>query len=188
MRKATARLQREKSDLQTTLDGLKADIAQKARVIPNRFGSPVTPFEPFGLGDYVFTGGSSRARQRDTNTLRTSEINVFETSPDPSPSKEVVVTPSHHSVHEVDALKQQSLAHAHRQMSSLRNSVQQEKELKLEYRRRLAQALDWEDTEDMVEGSPNFFPSCARISQRPRSSREAVIKPDACPETGYGGC
>ena len=141
MRKATARLQREKSDLQTTLDGLKADIAQKARVIPNRFGSPVTPFEPFGLGDYVFTGGSSRARQRDTNTLRTSEINVFETSPDPSPSKEVVVTPSHHSVNEVDALKQQSLAHTHRQMSSLRNSVQQEKELKLEYRRRLAQVL-----------------------------------------------
>ena len=164
MRKTTAGLQRDKSDLQTALEGLKADIAQKTRVIPNRFTSPVTPAEPSVLDDDVFTGSSSRPKQRDTSTLRSPGVDPFETSSDPSPLKDITIPPNHHSLNEVDALKQ-SLAHAHRQMSSLRNSIQREKELKLEYRRRLAQeggaSLDWEDEEHMTEGSPNLRSSRA---------------------------
>jgi len=140
-------------------------------VMPNHFGSPVTPTEPSGFDDDVFTGGNSRAKQRDTSTLRSPNVDTFETSPDPSPLKDMTATPNHHSVHEVDALKQ-SLAHAHRQLSSLRNSVQREKELKLEYRRRLAQeggaSLDWED-EDVAAGSPSLRSS--RLTSGHRNGR-----------------
>jgi hypothetical protein len=180
MRKTAAGLQREKSDLQTALEGLKADIAQKARVIASGIGSPITPAVRLGLDDDVFTGGTSRPRQRDTSTLRSPDVEAFDTSPDPSPLKDSVVPPAHHPANELDALKQ-SLAHAHRQMSSLRNSVQREKELKLEYRRRLTQeggdSLDWED-DDMAEGSPNWRSSrptpphrSGRTSRGERSSK-----------------
>ena len=160
MRKTAAGLHREKSDLQTALEGLKADIAQKTRVITGGVGSPVTPVDRSDLGGDVFTSGTSRPRQRDTSTLRSPDVDAFDTSPDLSPSKDSIALPAGHPVNEVDALKQ-SLAHAHRQMSSLRNAIQREKELKLDYRRRLThEGEDWED-EDMAEGSPN------RRSSRP---------------------
>lgn len=167
MRKTNAGLQREKSDLQTFTDTLKAEMAQKARAAPNRFGSPVTPSDMYMDEDDVFTGGNSRRKQQDTSAFLSPDANDFETSPDPSPSKPPIPT-TPHSTSEVDALKQ-SLAHAHRQMSSLKSSVQREKELKLEYRRRLTQengpSIDWEDEDDSVEGSPSLSQSRNGLSR-----------------------
>jgi chromosome segregation ATPase len=63
MRKQAAGLQRDKSDLQSTLEALKADIAKKDRSIKH-FGSPLTPNTPAvgpeGEEDDVFgtTGGA----------------------------------------------------------------------------------------------------------------------------------
>ncbi|KAF8328184.1 uncharacterized protein EI90DRAFT_3065826 [Cantharellus anzutake] len=156
MRKTTASLQREKSDLQTTLDTLKSDLAKKSRSLPNRFGSPVTPTDAAGTpgdDDDVFTGGHSTRRRYDTSSLRSPIDGTEDESwADVSPTKPSIITPSHPST-EIEALKQ-SLAHAHRQISTLKNSVQREKEQKQEYRRRLAlkgEAPDeWEDDEDTM--------------------------------------
>ena len=161
MRKTTASLQRERSDLQNSLDALKSDVAKKSRTLPNRFGSPATPTDATGTpgddDDDVFTGGNSMRRKYDSSTLRSAADGMEDDSwLDTSPSKpSTVTTPSHLST-EVEDLKQ-SLAHAHRQMSALKNSVQREKEQKMEYRRKLAlrgEAPDeWEDDEDANAGS-----------------------------------
>ncbi len=158
MRKTTASLQRERSDLQSSLDTLKSDLAKKSRTLPNRFGSPVTPTDVTGSlveeEDEVFTGGNSMRRKYDSTTLRSATEGAEDDSwLDTSPSKPSrITTPSHPST-EVEDLKQ-SLAHAHRQMSALKNSVQREKEQKIEYRRKLAlkgeAPEEWEDDEDGV--------------------------------------
>lgn len=156
MRKTVAGLQREKGDLQTTVDGLKAEMAQKARTAP-KFSLPGTPIDGYHdplLDDDVFTGTGSR-RKLDNQSLATpGEADDFEGSPESSPSKPVPSTPLHST--ELESLRQ-SLAHAHRQMSNLKNSVQREKDSKRELQRRLAQetssSADWED-QDNAETSP----------------------------------
>ena len=74
MRKTTAGLQREKGDLQSSLDALKSDIAKQSRVI-KRFGSPLTPGIEGGAEPYTphmvdeddpFGGAASTRRRIDT--------------------------------------------------------------------------------------------------------------------------
>ncbi|KDQ07330.1 hypothetical protein BOTBODRAFT_610523 [Botryobasidium botryosum FD-172 SS1] len=163
MRKNNAGLQREKSDLQTAIDTLKADFAKKERERGiKRLGSPSTPngdsfLMQDGDEDDVFsTGGiSSRRGRPDTSALFTPQSGFdFDMSPDASPSKPSFMLSPAQPANELEALKQ-SLAHAHRQIASLRNTANREKELKMEYRRKLAlegHAPDtWEDDDDQEE-------------------------------------
>lgn len=151
MRKQAAGLQRDKSDLQSTLEALKSDIAKKDRSI-KRFGSPLTPngLSPYttpaqGEGDeeedvFGTTGGASNRRKLDTSVLFGQDglgSDFADSSPDPSPSRPHLA-PNHPS-NEIEALKQ-NLAHAQRQVNMLRGTVQREKELRLDYRRKLAEA------------------------------------------------
>ena len=96
----------------------------------------------------------------------------FDSSPGVSPSQPFQAP--NHPGYEVEALKQ-CLAHAQRQIKTLKGTLQREKELKIEYRKRLNVSLavsselnieeyaSDEDTEDGTPGSPG------------RASRGAVL-------------
>ncbi|EMD35304.1 hypothetical protein CERSUDRAFT_116103 [Gelatoporia subvermispora B] len=143
-RKHTASLQRDKSDLQQTLDSLKTEMARQSKRLP-RFG-PLTPngpptsdaLTPANLDeDDVFStaGASTNNRKKlDNSAMFAGEFGEFGETPDPSPSKPFL-GPSHPSS-EIEAL-QQRLAHAQRQISTLKGTLQREKELRIEYRRML---------------------------------------------------
>ena len=147
-RKHAAGLQRDKSDLQQTVDTMKADAARAGRRLP-RFGSPLTPNGAVGLdfltpggvddNDDVFStaGASTNRRKLDTSALFPADGfgSDFADSPDPSPVRPPFLA-SNHPSNEIEAL-QQRLAHAQRQVNTLKGTLQREKEMKMEYRRKL---------------------------------------------------
>ena len=139
-RKTVAGLQRDKSDLQQELDALKLESQRNARRLP-KFGSPLTPngaqtgpHTPRDDEDDPFspthTVASTRNRkQHDTSALfPADELGFLDASPDPSPLRPVLA-PNHPS-NEIEAL-QQRLVHANRQISTLKGSLQREKEWRL---------------------------------------------------------
>ncbi|KAA1472413.1 hypothetical protein DENSPDRAFT_859435 [Dentipellis sp. KUC8613] len=141
-RKHAASLQRDKSDLQQSIDNLKADLARQGRRLP-RFGSPLTPdardrsdlLTPADReDDDVFSVAASTTNRKKHDTSVMFNDGEYDTSPDVSPSRPFLA-PNHPS-NEVEAL-QQRLAHAQRQINTLKGTLQREKELKIEYRRRL---------------------------------------------------
>ena len=157
-RKQAASLQRDKSDLQQSLDTLKAEMARLNRRLP-RMGSPMTPegrersdlLTPNDreMDDLFSTAPSTSRRRGDTSTMFSADGD-FDSSPDVSPSRPFQA-PNHPS-NEVEAL-QQRLAHAQRQINTLKSTLQREKELKIEYRKRLdvSPAVDSElNTEEFV--------------------------------------
>jgi hypothetical protein len=141
-RKQTASLQRDKSDLQQNLDTLKSEMARLNRRLP-RMGSPMTP-EGGGRSDLltpndreiddVFSPPPSTNRRRGDTSAMFSADGEYDSSPDVSPSRPYQA-PNHPS-NEVEAL-QQRLSHAQRQINTLKSTLQREKELKIEYRKRL---------------------------------------------------
>ncbi|KAI0002585.1 hypothetical protein BJV74DRAFT_882197 [Russula compacta] len=141
-RKQTAGLQRDKSDLQQSLDSLKAEMTRLNRRLP-RMGSPMTPegrersdlLTPNDREmDDVFSPAPSTNRRRGDTSVMFSADGEYDSSPDVSPSRPFQA-PNHPS-NEVEAL-QQRLAHAQRQINTLKGTLQREKELKIEYRKRL---------------------------------------------------
>ncbi|TRM62339.1 hypothetical protein BD626DRAFT_570053 [Schizophyllum amplum] len=155
-RKHAAGLARDKTDLQQTVDALKAEQQRAARRI-GRFGSPLTPggdadgrandfLTPGGGEDDLFgpgtTGGMSTNRRRtESNTLYDAGGfgDEFDPdSPEPSPTRQPFLSPNH-PTNEIEAL-QQRLAHAQRQINTLKGSLQREKEMKSDYRKRLVEA------------------------------------------------
>jgi hypothetical protein len=141
-RKQTASLQRDKSDLQQSLDTLKAEMARLNRRLP-RMGSPMTPdgrdrsdlLTPNDREmDDVFSTAPSTSRRRGDTSAMFSADGDYDSSPDVSPSRPFQA-PNHPS-NEVEAL-QQRLSHAQRQINTLKSTLQREKELKIEYRKRL---------------------------------------------------
>ncbi|KAI0346389.1 hypothetical protein BDW22DRAFT_1388518 [Trametopsis cervina] len=161
-RRQAASLQRDKSDLQQTLDALKAENAKANKRLP-RFGSPLTPNgantpainTPVPDEDDVFStnGASTNRKKMDTSGL--FPVDGFEypdSSPEHSPSRPFLA-PNHPS-NEIEAL-QQRLAHAQRQINTLKGSLQREKELRIEYRRKLdaspGEIDEEEDEEDDVQ-------------------------------------
>ncbi|KAL6301077.1 hypothetical protein BKA93DRAFT_493457 [Sparassis latifolia] len=161
-RKHAASLQRDKSDLQQTLDSMKAEAA-RAKRFP-RLGSPLTPNGSVGPDaltpsnadeDDVFggtTGGAStNNRKRFDNSLFPPEgfgSEFGDSSPEPSPSKPFLA-PNHPS-NENEAL-QQRLAHAQRQISTLKGALQREKELRIEYKRKLDSSPGYAIEEEVEE-------------------------------------
>ena len=138
-RKQTAGLQRDKSDLQQSLDTVKAEMARLNRRLP-RMGSPMTPEGRELLTpndremDDVFSPPPSTNRRRGDTSAMFSADGDYDSSPDVSPSRPFQA-PNHPS-NEVEAL-QQRLSHAQRQINTLKSTLQREKELKIEYRKRL---------------------------------------------------
>ncbi|PPR01243.1 hypothetical protein CVT24_006007 [Panaeolus cyanescens] len=143
-RKHAAGLARDKADLQQSVDTLKAEIARAGRRI-NRF-SPLTPGgqEPNdfltpgvrdGDGDsdvFGTTGrGSVNRRNLDVASLfPPDDPNAdFPDSPDPSPLRKPFLAANHPS-NEIEAL-QQRLAHAQRQINTLKGSLNREKQQRI---------------------------------------------------------
>jgi len=140
-RKHAAGLARDKSDLQQTIDTLKAENARAGRRLP-RFGSPLTPAAKDGTGfltpsdhdDHdsdVFgtTGGASTNRRTmDVSGMFGADDlgSDFADSPEPSPLRKPFLAANHPS-NEIEAL-QQRLAHAQRQINTLKGSLNREKQ------------------------------------------------------------
>jgi predicted nucleic acid-binding Zn-ribbon protein len=182
-RRQAASLQRDKSDLQQSLDTVKAEMARLNRRLP-RMGSPMTPegrersdlLTPHDreMSDVFSTAPSTSRRRGDTSTLFSGD-GEYDSSPDGSPSRPFQA-PNHPS-NEVEAL-QQRLSHAQRQINTLKSTLQREKELKIEYRKRLdaspavstdvntEEYVTDDDTEDGTSGT-------GKISRRLGSFRVA---------------
>ena len=143
-RKHAAGLARDKSDLQQTIDTLKAENARAERRLP-RFGSPLTPnikddtnfLTPAGYDDHdsdIFgtTGGASANRRKlDVSSMFGADDlgSDFADSPEPSPVRKPFLAANHPS-NEIEAL-QQRLAHAQRQINTLKGSLNREKQYRI---------------------------------------------------------
>ena len=148
-RRHAAGLARDKSDLQQTIDTLKKEATRADRRFP-RFGSPLTP-NGAGGSDFVstpavgedgtldvFTGGAStNRRKQDVNAVfgAPEEFADYLDSPEASPVGRTFLAPNH-PTNEIEAL-QQRLAHAQRQINTLKGSLQREKQQKIDYRNKL---------------------------------------------------
>jgi hypothetical protein len=111
-RKQAGSLQRDKSDLQQSLDTLKAEMARSNPRLP-RMGSPMTPEgrERYDLltpndreMDDAFSPAPSTSRRRGDTSVMFSADGDFNSSPNASPSRPIQA-PSHPS-DEVEALPQ----------------------------------------------------------------------------------
>jgi hypothetical protein len=186
-RKTVAGLQRDKSDLQQSLDALKVEMQRNARRLP-KFGSPLTPNgahtgpntprddedDPFSP---THTVASTRNRkQHDTSALfPADELGFLDVSPDASPLRPVLA-PNHPS-NEIEAL-QQRLVHAQRQISTLKGSLQREKEMRLEAVRKSADSPgfgpfdgDEENAPESESSPPQRKLTPFRVGARGRSRR-----------------
>ncbi|KAF9078702.1 hypothetical protein BDP27DRAFT_1310037 [Rhodocollybia butyracea] len=161
-RKHAASLARDKSDLQQTIDTLKTEVARAGRRLP-RFGSPLTPNGP-EPNDFLTPGGVSNGADDmfspavSTNRRnKISDIGAYDDafgdeyaeSPDGSPLPGSPFRASNHPLNEIEVL-QQRLAHAQRQVLTLKGTLQREKKEKLDLKRRFG-VDGLEHEEDMEE-------------------------------------
>jgi hypothetical protein len=179
MRKQAATLQREKSELQSNVESLKAEVAKKSRTI-TRFESPMTPndakFQTPARPEYgdededVFGTAASNRRRMDSSLVYgepfDAELDQF--SPEASPIKGGAAGKSplipNQNASEIESLRQ-SLAHAHRQLGTIKNSLNRERRLRTEYGQKLqgagipvpATGLEDENDEDF-EDEPGELP------------------------------
>ncbi|KAE9407873.1 hypothetical protein BT96DRAFT_1013781 [Gymnopus androsaceus JB14] len=159
-RKQAATLARDKVDLQQTIDTLKTEVARAGRRLP-RFGSPLTPngpepndfLTPGGIsnaGDELFSNAASTNRRNKISDLGAYDDafgNEFADSPDGSPLPGSPFRAANHPLNEIEALEQR-LAHAQRQISTLKGTLQREKKEKLDLKRRFG-VNGPEDDEDL---------------------------------------
>ncbi|EKM76771.1 hypothetical protein AGABI1DRAFT_131064 [Agaricus bisporus var. burnettii JB137-S8] len=141
-RKHAAGLARDKQDLQQTVDTLKLQISRVNRRLP-KYGSPLTPGTGDNIKDFItpgtertddtgtdiFTGGASTNRRRFDNSLYPDGFgNEFydPDTPEDSPIRRPFQTPNT----EIEAL-QQRLAHAQRQINTLKGSLNREKQIRI---------------------------------------------------------
>ena len=149
-RKHAAGLARDKSDLQSTIDQLKVELTRANRRLPKN-GSPLTPGDGNATGTEGFitpagmeagtevdpfsTGISTNRRKYDTSGMMlpvdafAAEFDVD--SPEDSPLRRSLLVPNH-PYKEMEAL-QQRLAHAQRQINTLKGSLNREKMLRIKF-------------------------------------------------------
>ena len=179
MRKQAASLSRDKSDLQSTLDTLKSDIAKKEKAFKS-FPSPmsagaITEFSTPVNGDredeLLFTGPAASRRKDGPGSAFLTPGGAghdyrtdYDDSPEPSPTKPKIVLGPSHPTNELETLKQ-SLAHAHRHINTLKGSIQREKEQKLMYKRQLAK-----------DGTPGHVPGAWGDEDEDEDEAEDVLE------------
>lgn len=216
MRKQAATLQREKGELQTNVENLKAEVVKKTRMIGGRMGgSPMTPNDPKFLtparhndfgdeeredADVFGTVGSTRRRMDSSLVFGdTYDAELDQLSPDTSPIKNATAARSplgnlgaipNQSASEIETLKH-SLAHAHRQLSTVKGSLNRERQLRTEYGRKLegmgaVVAAVEEEEEDDYEDEPGELPRVTplragrgrggktRVAQRASTARTSL--------------
>ncbi|ESK86358.1 tubulin binding [Moniliophthora roreri MCA 2997] len=174
-RKHAAGLQRDKSDLQATVERLKNDVERATRrpgFGAGRFGN-TSGQSPGTLGlnadgmpnDFLTPGGpdADSVFTGSTNTRRGKigygytlgdefDLDVDADSPDASPlpgGASPFMAPSHPR-NEIETL-QQRLAHAQRQLQTLQGTVRREKREKMELRRKMGMS-ELDDDNEWVEG------------------------------------
>ncbi|KAJ7599509.1 hypothetical protein C8J56DRAFT_190997 [Mycena floridula] len=163
-RKHAASLARDKSDLQQSVDTLKADLVKTSRRFP-KFGSPLTPgggggdsnslapgsahpqeFLTPGIGEHdVFSNPGTASRRRGQETLFEEFESDEDVAEDGSPVKRTTLAglaPGHPD-NEIEVLRQR-LAHSQRQIGTLKNALLRERRVK----GRQAKNLDDDDEED----------------------------------------
>ncbi|KAF9558067.1 hypothetical protein CPC08DRAFT_667924 [Agrocybe pediades] len=188
-RKHAAGLLRDKSDLQQTIDTLKADVARASRRLP-RYGSPLHPggldeqgfLTPAGSEDredvFGTTGrASTNRRNMDVAALFPPEDlgDDFGDTPDASPIKRPFVAPNHPS-NEIEAL-QQRLAHSQRQINTLKGSLNREKQarIRLEQAANAAAAAAASDAGDREDDpSSEFQEEDTAIADNKRGSKKSI--------------
>lgn len=149
-RRERAALMRDKSDLSTTLEQLKKEAERKEKRGFGLGGSPLTPEQRAERGRYLTpsvygegeddifsdrTGGASTNRRKSGEGTYNGEFlsDMEEDDDDASPLKKPFMAPNH-PANEVEAL-QQRLSHAQRQISTLKGTLQREKERGIEFRK-----------------------------------------------------
>ncbi|KIP06360.1 hypothetical protein PHLGIDRAFT_515660 [Phlebiopsis gigantea 11061_1 CR5-6] len=177
-RRQNASLQRDKSDLQSAVDSLKAEVAKASRKLP-RLGFPNTPngamssaaATPAQDDDDIFSAAASTNNRKklDSSAIFPPDgFDPYDSSPENSPSRPFLAP--NHPTNEIEAL-QQRLAHAQRQINTLKGSLQREKELRIEYKRKLdsspAPNHD-EEEEEQEEQEEEMFPPVEEAKPRPR--------------------
>ncbi|EJD41972.1 hypothetical protein AURDEDRAFT_115234 [Auricularia subglabra TFB-10046 SS5] len=162
MRKQAAALARDKSDLQGALDALKSDIAKKSRAI-RRFGSPMTPGAddpytpqpPEGDDDEDPFGGAASTRRRvEGLTPADPHMDLLGGEPISSPEPSPIRAPNH-PANEIEALKQ-ALAHANRQITTLKGTVQREKARRMDAVRQSKSFVEAGDEEEEEDDDEDF--------------------------------
>ncbi|KAG7095356.1 hypothetical protein E1B28_006115 [Marasmius oreades] len=174
-RKHAAGLQRDKSELQGTVDRLKNEIERASRrpgIGGSRFGnasgqSPTAlGYKPDGTpNDFLTPGGPDGGDlfSGSTNNRRGKigfgyslgdefDLDVDADSPDNSPlpgGASPFMAPSH-PTNEIEAL-QQRLAHAQRQISTLQSTVRREKREKMDLRKKLGMS-EADENDEWVDG------------------------------------
>ncbi|KAJ3718879.1 hypothetical protein C8R42DRAFT_723402 [Lentinula raphanica] len=147
-RKHAASLAHDKSNLQQTIDTLKTEVPRAGRRLP-RFGSPLTPngAEP---NDFLTPGGISMpaTKTNDMGAYDDAFGDDFEDSAKGSPIPGSLFRSANHPLNELEVL-QQRLAHAQRQISTLKGTLQREKKEKLDLKRKFG-VQGSEDEDDLL--------------------------------------
>lgn len=176
-RKHAAGLARDKSDLQQAVDKLKAEQDRAGRKF-GRFGSPATPsgidspggddtfLTPANLHDDLFSNAASTNRRRDGSVL--GDIMDGELSPDQSPASKSPFLAPNHPINEIEALKQK-LAHAHRQITTLKGGLMRERMNK-------AKGVSIFDEEPEDDAFEDVDEEEVEDSPRPRVSQRRVAR------------
>lgn len=195
-RRNAASLQRDKSDLQQAVDSLKTEAAKASKRLP-RFGTPMTPNgalssaaqTPAPDEDDVFSVGGASTNNRkklDSSALFPPEgFDNYDSSPEDSPSRPFLAP--NHPTNEIEAL-QQRLAHAQRQINTLKGSLQREKELRIEYKRKLESTPGPKsDDDEERDEEEEMFPPVEEPKPRARLTPFRVGKTAKGARRGRGG-
>ncbi|EKM57970.1 uncharacterized protein PHACADRAFT_251900 [Phanerochaete carnosa HHB-10118-sp] len=196
-RRHAAGLQRDKSDLQQTVDTLKAEVTKVSKRLP-RFGTPFTPNGALSSAaqtpaldedDIFSTGGASTNNRKkvDNSALFPPEgFDNYDSDPEDSPSRPFIAP--NHPTNEIEAL-QQRLAHAQRQINTLKGSLQREKELRIEYKRKLdsTPGPKSDDDEEPEGEEEEMFPSVEESKPKARLTSFRVGKTAKGARRGRGG-
>ncbi|SCV74331.1 BQ2448_6763 [Microbotryum intermedium] len=184
MRKQTAGLQRDKSDLQGTLEGLKTELATRARGIKRAGSGQNLDRSPGGDDSFeerqddlyddeegdVFRGGARR--KTGDGFPPGSPADLFSEYGDDSVADSPVQRPGFLSTPD-ESLKS-GLAHTQRTIATLRASLAREKAAKMELRRLLADSgIAWEEETDAGDGHSTRHSTPAR-NAAPGSARGSV--------------
>jgi hypothetical protein len=180
MRKTMASLQRDRSDLQSALESIKADTEKKTKVL-KRFGSSPVQGTDNATAYDTSPEGEDALVSRDPTGVTPADYQTTAENAD----EQLLQDHSYRLKAETDLaaddleVLKQNFAHAQRQIATLRNSLQKEKEMRLDQKRKLVLAQKKpesgsETEEEEFEDISQISLPRERIKGRMRSSKVHV--------------